>query len=82
MQNEADGHTPYATTCFGDASIGHPGCGLVYMTVELYNAQMQAADSTWRCARCGCEASFSDEVYEDYYDALQADADREMGDER
>ena len=82
MQNESDVPTPYATTCFGDASIGHSGCGTVFMTAELYNAQMQAADNTWRCARCGCEASWSDAIYEEAMDALEADADREMDDER
>ena len=63
--------TPYATHCVGDPSIGHGGCGQVFMTEEAYNRQMRAADSTWRCVQCGYEAMWDDDNYESYFEEEQ-----------
>jgi len=68
IQLESPVPTPYATICVGDREIGHGGCGIVYMTKELYNAQMMAPDCTWRCARCRMEAQWDDDNYESFFE--------------
>lgn len=55
---ESQTPTAYATICDG-------ACGLVYMTEREYDRQMAQPGATWRCARCGQRALWSDEVYEE-----------------
>lgn len=69
MSGESDTKTPYATICRGDREVGHNGCGRVYMTKEVYIDQMSSPNSTWRCARCGYEATWDDDNYEAACDA-------------
>lgn len=49
--------TPYQVVC-------RARCGPVYMTDECYIKQMEAADSLWRCPRCGYLADWNDANYE------------------
>ena len=67
MGRESEKPTPYATNC-------RYGCGKVYMTREFYMRQMMAADSRWRCARCGEEASWDDDNYEEHMEELREPA--------
>jgi hypothetical protein len=50
--------TPWATIC--------NSCGKVYLSLEFYTRQMQAAWSTWRCPCCGQEAEFDNENFENF----------------
>jgi hypothetical protein len=54
--------TPWATKCVGDNIMA--GCGVVYMTKDEYTRQLSNPDSTWRCSNCGCEAAWSDFVFQ------------------
>ena len=48
--------TRYAVIC--------PEHDQVFITKESYIAQMWAADSYWKCPRCGSVAGFDDDNYE------------------
>lgn len=51
--------TPYAVYC-------HAGHGLVYLTEEQYDVQMEHADDLWSCPVCGHDAGWDDENYEQF----------------
>lgn len=71
MIHESETPTPWATICRGDPEIGFTGCGQVFMTEDFYIRQMSLPDSTWRCARCGYEAAWDDDNYEQALDEGQ-----------
>ena len=64
--------TAYAVFCYGDPSIGHMGCGRVFMTRDQYMQQMSRPDSTWRCPECNFEADFDDDNYEEIIEDEQS----------
>jgi len=67
--NEAESQTPtpYAVRCRDGCNKG----GLVYLTPECYEVQMNHPDSTWSCPRCGShDALWDDDNYEDYLNSL------------
>lgn len=63
--------TPYAVTCEGPWDLPGHGCGLVYLTTEEYNRQMDAPSKTWRCPLCRYEAVWSDDNYESFYEGAE-----------
>lgn len=65
--------TPYAIKCHGiDPSCGAGPCteGLVYLTEEEYENQMNDPWKTWRCPRCGGDATWDDDNYEKFLERL------------
>jgi len=46
--------SPYAVYCHGD-------CGLVFLTDEQYDYQMNRPDSFWFCPHCGDSADWDDD---------------------
>jgi len=40
-------------------------CGLVYLTEDEYERQMNAPDRTWRCPICRYDARWSDANFEE-----------------
>jgi hypothetical protein len=45
-----------------DAAVHCKGkCGLVFLTDEQYDAQMDRPDSTWTCPQCGGGAEWDDD---------------------
>lgn len=56
--------TPYAVDCEG-------GCGKSYLSEEEYDRQMSNIDARWKCPKCGGEAWFDDDNYEDSLPELQ-----------
>lgn len=70
IENESR-RTPYAVICYGDSSIGHHGCGRVYLTKEQYMQQMGRPDATWKCPQCGFEAGFDDANYEEWLSDME-----------
>jgi predicted RNA-binding Zn-ribbon protein involved in translation (DUF1610 family) len=50
---------PYAVQC--------PNCGLQYLTLVQYTIQLRNADALWKCPKCGSDAFFDDENFEEYY---------------
>jgi hypothetical protein len=65
--------TPYAVFCDGPDYTIAPGCGLVYMTEQQYEAQMSRPDALWRCPRCNGDARFDDENYEESLESADAE---------
>jgi hypothetical protein len=61
--------TPYAVICEGPWDMPGHGHGLVYLTRDEYNRQMDASDTRWKCPMCRYEAQWSDENYEECCDA-------------
>jgi hypothetical protein len=57
MTGESSTRTAYMVTC--------PFDGDVYLTPENYRQQMWAANSKWVCPRCGENAYWSDDNYEE-----------------
>jgi hypothetical protein len=51
--------TPYAVRCSWCADGG-----LVYLTHACYMRQMMRPDAMWRCPRCGEDARWDDNNYE------------------
>lgn len=67
---------PYAgVVCQGiDYGVGfNPGCGKVDIDVKEYDRQMSRPDSTWRCPKCGAEAWFDDERFEELHPMPEED---------
>ena len=56
--------TKYAVNC--------PEHGLQPLTEDEYLAQLNRPNARWCCPRCGATAGWSDEVFEDYIDWLEA----------
>lgn len=70
--------TPYAVHCAGiDPGEGFGSCtiGLVYLTEEEYNQQMNAPNRTWRCPKCGGDAYWSDSNFESYFESENGGAE-------
>lgn len=51
------------------------GCGTQDLTREEYTAQMRRPDLTWRCPRCGGDADFRDDLYDESIDAYDETED-------
>lgn len=61
---------PYAgVICRGlDFGVGEsPSCGEVDIDLKEYDRQMRRPDATWRCPKCGAEAWFNDERFEELH---------------
>lgn len=54
--------TPWAVHCKGGCT---PPFQLIYLTEEECIRQMEQPWATWRCPRCGGEASWDDQNYEE-----------------
>lgn len=54
--------TPYAVHCKSK-------CGLIYLTTDEYNKQMYMPDAKWMCPKCGSDAEWDDDNYEDFFEA-------------
>jgi hypothetical protein len=57
--------TPYAVWCEGPFDMPGVQCGLVYLTEDEYERQMNAPDRTWRCPICRYDARWSDANFEE-----------------
>ena len=70
MNGESTTETPYAVQCTGSSNPhGATPCnggGLIFLTHEEYDRQMDRPDSFWQCPRCGGVAWWSDDNYEKY----------------
>lgn len=60
--------TPWAVTC-GEA----PMCseGLIFLTREEYDQQVNNPNATWKCPKCGGEAWWDDDNYEKHLDSIE-----------
>ena len=56
--------TPWAVHCEGPFDMPGYGCGLVYLTKQEYDRQMDAPDSLWKCPLCRYSAQWDDDNYE------------------
>lgn len=46
--------------CRGDSVPGQQVCGIVGLTMEQYEQQMNKPDSLWYCPNCGSTATYDD----------------------
>jgi len=54
-----------AVRCHGDSIPGQEPCGLVEISEQEYERQMNRPDSLWCCPHCGSTATFDDDDYEE-----------------
>ena len=59
--------TPYAVRCYGtDVGVGvTEGHGLIYLTHNEYDRQMDHPDEMWKCPKCGAAVAWDDVNYEE-----------------
>jgi hypothetical protein len=59
--------TPWAVFCVGPTSRWDDAerHGLIYLTEQEYEAQLDDSDMVWVCPLCGSEANWNDENYEE-----------------
>jgi len=68
VKYESEAPTPYAVHCVETFDVGKPPCNggdLIYLTAEGYDSQMSMPDARWKCPRCGGQAIWSDDNFEE-----------------
>jgi len=50
-------------------AVNCPRDGLVYLTREEYTRQISRVDDLWKCPRCGRDAQWDDDTYEQAMEA-------------
>jgi transposase-like protein len=60
--------TPWAVICLASHELGKP-CNngeRIYLTKKEYMKQLSNPDARWKCPKCGYDASFDDENFQDF----------------